>query len=54
MQTNPLAHDFILTASNASGGTDTLPYQPGLHYSGKIVGVGHSLVAISIFYGRDF
>lgn len=48
-KTNPLAHDFILTASNASGGTDTLEYDPGLHYSGKIAGEAHSLVAISIF-----
>ncbi len=48
-KTNPLAHDFILTASNAAGGTDTLDYQPGLHYSGKIAGEAHSLVAISIF-----
>jgi hypothetical protein len=48
-KTNPLAHDFILTASNAAGGTDTLDYNPGLHYSGKIAGMAHSLVAISIF-----
>lgn len=48
-KTNPLASDFILTASNAAGGTDTLDYDPGLHYSGKIAGLEHSLVAISIF-----
>jgi PKD repeat protein len=48
-QSNPLASDFILTASNAAGGTDTLDYDPGLHYSGKIAGLEHSLVAISIF-----
>ncbi|MCC7244254.1 MAG: T9SS type A sorting domain-containing protein [Saprospiraceae bacterium] len=48
-KTNPLAHDFILTASNASGSTDTLDYEPGLHYKGKIAGAAQSLVAISIF-----
>lgn len=48
-RSSPMSPDFILTASNKNGGIDTLEYDPGLHYSGKIAGAAHSLVAISIF-----
>lgn len=48
-QSYPLSPDFILTASNGSGRLDTLFYQPGLHYAGKVIGMSHSLVAISIY-----